>query len=104
MRRLERIPGKLTVYLVRKHWSDTRNIAQGRSRRRAGPSTWCRSPWRRLAWASADLDIAGAAGEVIFVEVISSVRVFSGSYRLERGDAVEPRQRAISLRLVVDVG
>jgi len=63
---------------------------------------------RRLtvAWpeGSAILDIDGAAGDVVFIEVIGSVWIWGSNYRLERGDAVESRQRATPLRLVADVG
>ena len=59
-----------------------------------------------VTWSegSATLDIAGAAGEVVFVEVIGSVWMWGSNYRLERGDAAESRQRAMPLRLVADVG
>ena len=48
--------------------------------------------------------ISGAAGEVVFVEVIGSVLAWGSNYRLERADAAESRQRAVALRLVADVG
>ncbi len=59
-----------------------------------------------ITWSegSASLDISGAAGEVVFVAFIGSVWVWSSNYRLERGDAAESRQRAMSLRLVAEVG
>lgn len=109
-------PGKMTVYLVRKYWSDTRNMVQVRSDGVPAIAMVPRSFARwvlpagdhrlTVAWpgGSAGLDIAGAAGEVVFVEVVGRVGVFSSSYRLERGDAVESRKRAKSLRLVADVG
>lgn len=115
-KRFESAPGKLTVYLVRKRWGDGRNVVKvnidGASAIDTVPESFAR--WRlpagshRLAvtWpeGSATLDIAGAAGEVVFVEVIGSVWVWGSNYRLERGDAAESRQRAMSLRLVADVG
>lgn len=115
-KRFEPTPGKLTVYLVRKRWGDAKNVVRvnsdGASAVDTVPESFAR--WRlpagshRLAvtWpeGSATLDIAGAAGEVVFVEVIGSVWVWGSSYRLERSDAAESRQRAMSLRLVADVG
>jgi len=115
-KRFEPAPGKLTVYLVRKRWGDGRNVVRvnsgGATAVDTVPESFAR--WRlpagshRLAvtWpeGSAILDIAGAAGEVVFVEVIGSVWVWGSNYRLERGDAAESRKRAMSLRLVADVG
>jgi hypothetical protein len=115
-KRFEAAPGKLTVYVVRKRWGDAKNVVRvssdGASSVDTVPESFAR--WRlpagshRLAvtWSegSASLDISGAAGEVVFVEVIGSVWVWGSNYRLERGDAAESRQRAMSLRLVADVG
>jgi hypothetical protein len=42
----------------------------------------------------ASIDIAGAAGEVVFVEVIGSVGSWDSSYRLERGDPTQSRAGA----------
>ena len=114
-KRFEPTPGKLTVYVVRKRWGDASNVVRISSGASSAvdtvPESFAR--WRlpagshRLAvtWpeGSATLDIAGAAGEVIFVEVIGRVWVWGSNYRLERGDAAESRQRAMSLRLVADV-
>jgi hypothetical protein len=50
------------------------------------------------------IDIGGAAGEVVFVELVGSVWSWGSSYRLERGDPTESRARAAPLRLVADVG
>ncbi|MBK8064712.1 MAG: hypothetical protein IPK29_12110 [Betaproteobacteria bacterium] len=115
-KRFDPAPGQLTVYLVRKRWGDAKNVVRvssdGASSVDTVPESFAR--WRlpagshRLAvtWpeGSATLDIAGAAGEVVFVEVIGSVWVWGSNYRLERGDAAESRQRAMPLRLVADVG
>lgn len=114
-KRFKPIPGKLTVYLVRKHRSDTRNLVRvdGDSVPAVDmvPNSFAR--WRlpagkhrlTVTWpgGSADLDIAGAEGGVVFVEVVGSVRVGSSSYRLELADAAESRQRALQMRLVADV-
>lgn len=115
-KRFEPTPGKLTVYLVRKRWGDAKNVVRvssdGASSVDTVPETFAR--WRLTAgshritatWpeGSASLEIAGAAGDVVFVEVIGSVWVWGSNYRLERGDAVDSRQRAVPLRLVADVG
>lgn len=115
-KRFEPTPGKLTVYLVRKRWGDGRNVVRVTSDGAAAvdtvPESFAR--WRlpagshrlSVTWpeGSASLDVAGAAGEVVFVEVIGSVWTWGSNYRLERGDAAESRQRAMSLRLVADVG
>ena len=115
-KRFEPTPGKLTVYLVRKRWGDAQNVvrvsADGAAAVDTVPESFAR--WRlpagshRLAvtWAegSAGLEISGAAGEVVFVEVIGTVWAWGSNYRLERGDAAESRQRAAPLRLVADVG
>ncbi|MBN9206148.1 hypothetical protein [Methylibium petroleiphilum] len=115
-KRFEPTPGKLTVYLVRKRWGDGRNLVRvGRDSVPAVelvPESFAR--WRlpagnhrlSVTWpeGSAHLDVTGAAGEVIFVEVIGSAWVWGSDYRLERGDAAESRRRAEPLRLVADVG
>lgn len=115
-KRFEPAPGKLTVILVRKRWGDAKNVVRvssdGASPVDTVPESFAR--WRlpagshrfTVTWpeGTATLDVAGAAGEVVFVEVIGSVWVWGSNYRLERGDATESRQRAMSLRLVADVG
>jgi hypothetical protein len=42
----------------------------------------------------ASIDIAGAAGEVVFVGAIGSVWSWDSSHRLERGDPTQSRARA----------
>lgn len=115
-KRFEPSPGKLTVYLVRKRWGDAKNLVRiGREGAPAVdmvPESFVR--WRlpagshrlTVTWpeGSAVLDITGVAGEVVFVEVIGSVWAWGSTYRLERGEAADSRQRAAQLRLVADVG
>lgn len=115
-KRFDPAPGKLTVYLVRKRWGDAKNVVRvssdGSPAVDTVPESFAR--WRlhagshrlTVAWpeGSASLDVAGAAGEVVFIEVIGSVWAWGSNYRLERGDAAESRHRALSLRLVADVG
>jgi len=109
-------PEKLTVYVVRKRWGDAANVVRissdGVPAIDTVPASFAR--WRlpagnrrlTVTWpeGSASLDIAGAAGEVIFVEVVGSVWAWGSTYRLERGDAADSRQRAATLRLVADAG
>lgn len=115
-KRFEPSPGRVTVYLVRKRWGDAKNLVQigreGAPSVDLVPESFAR--WRlpagshrlTVTWpeGSAKLDITGAAGEVVFVEVIGSVWAWGSNYRLERGEAAESRQRAMPLRLVADVG
>lgn len=115
-KRFEPTPGKLTVYLVRKRWADAQNVvrvsADGAAAVDTVPESFAR--WRlpagshrlTVTWpqGSAGLEITGAAGEVVFVEVIGTVLSWGSNYRLERGDAAESRQRMVPLRLVADVG
>jgi hypothetical protein len=115
-KRFDATSGKLTVYLVRKRWGDARNIVQV-SRSGAPPVDMVPESFARwrlpagshrisVTWpeGSSTMDVAGAAGEVVFVEVIGSVWAWGSQYRLERGEAAESRQRAATLRLVADVG
>lgn len=115
-KRFEPTPGKLTVYLVRKRWGDAKNLVRvssdGSPPVDTVPESFAR--WRlpagsrrlTVTWpeGSASLDIAGVAGDVVFVEVIGNVWAWGSNYRLKRGDATESRQRAMPLRLVADVG
>lgn len=116
VKRFEPTQGKLTIYLVRKRWGDSKNVvrisADGAPAVDTVPESFAR--WRlpagsrrlTVTWpeGSATLDITGAAGEVVFVEVIGSVWAWGSNYRLERGDAAESRLRALPLRLVADLG
>jgi hypothetical protein len=115
-KRFEPSPGKLTVYLVRKRWGDAKHVVRvasdGAPPVDLVPESFARgrlpagSRQLTVTWpeGSATLAVAGAAGEVLFVEVIGSVWVWGSNYRLERGDAAESRQRALPLRLVADMG
>jgi hypothetical protein len=114
-KRFEPAPSKLTIYLVRNRWADGRNLVRVSSDGAPAVDTVPRSFARlrlpagshrlTVTWpdGAAGLDIAGAAGEVVFVEIVGS-SVWGSNYRLERGDAAESRQRAMQLRLVADVG
>ncbi|MCW5631960.1 MAG: hypothetical protein KIT17_01355 [Rubrivivax sp.] len=115
-KRFEPVPGRLTIYLVRKRWGDAINVVRvaidGASAVDTVPESFVR--WRlpagrhhlTVTWpeGSAALDISGVAGEVLFVEVIGSVWSWGSNYRLEPGDTAESRRRAMTLRLVADRG
>lgn len=115
-KRFDSTPGKLTVYLVRKRQGDLANVvkvsADGATAVDTVPESFAR--WRLPAgshrltatWpeGSAGLEVTGAAGEVVFVEVIGTTWAWGSNYRLERGDAAESRHRAAPLRLVADAG
>lgn len=106
----------LTVYVVRKRWGDASNVVRltpdagsaivtvpesfVRLRLRPGSHTLA------VDWdeGRASLDIAGAAGEVLFVEMVGAVWSWGSTYCLERGDPTESRARVAPLRLVADVG
>lgn len=114
-KRFEPAPGKLTVYLVRNRWGDAKNLvrvsSEGVPTVDTVPESFAR--WRLPAgshrltatWleGSAGLDISGAAGEVVFVEMIGRVWAWGSDYRLELGNGAESRQRALPLRLVADL-
>ena len=115
-KRFEAAPDRLTVYVVRKRWGDVRNAVRltpdlgpaivtvpeslVRLRLKPGLHTLA-ADWDE---GRASIDIAGAAGEVVFVELAGSVWSWGSSYRLERGEPTESRARAAPLRVVADVG
>jgi hypothetical protein len=114
-KRFEPTPGRLTVYVVRKRWGDTKNVVRiGGDDAAADTVPYSFVRWRLAAgshrltatWSegSVSLDVTGTAGDVVYVEVIGTVWAWGSSYRLERGDATESRRRAAALRLVADVG
>lgn len=108
--------GLLTLYVVRKRWSDglfvMRVAAAGAAPIDLVPESFAR--WRlqpgrhrlTLTWldGKSDLDIDGSAGDVLFVEVVGMAWAWGSSFRLEVGDPRESRERAAHLRLVADVG
>lgn len=108
--------GKLTVYVVRKRWADTRNavritpnlgpevvtVPESFVRLRLAPgSHTLAADWGE---GRTSINFTGAPGEIVFVELVGSVWSWGSSYRLERGDPAESRARAALLRLIADVG
>lgn len=107
-------PERLTVFVIRKRWGDTANVlrleAPGASSIDLVPETFARwrlAPGRHeltLKWPEglATLTVDGAAGEVMFVEVVGSVWAWGSHYRLELGQPERSRARAQGLRLVAN--
>ena len=112
----EPVPGLLTVYVVRKRWGDglfrMRVSTEGVPPIDLVPETFARlklSPGRHrltLTWpdGSTDLEVSGAASDVVFVEVVGIAWAWGSNFRLEVGKPAESRERAANLRLVADVG
>jgi hypothetical protein len=114
-KRFEATADRLTVYVVRKRWADAVNKVQlqvdGNSRIETLPESFVRlriAPGRhriRADWTegSTDIEVEGAAGQILFVELVGSVWARGSSYRLEAGQPEESMKRARSIRLVADV-
>jgi hypothetical protein len=114
-RRLEPHPELFTLYVVRKRWSDVRNVVdvvQGAHRIGTVPDSFVRL---RLApgqhdiafdWAGqrVALPVTGGAGEVRVVELAGSIRAWGASYQWVTNDEVGARARLRSCRLVADIG
>ena len=114
-KRFEPATDLLSVYVVRKRWGDVTNQVQltvddglpvvttpesfVRLRLRPGAhqltATWSEG--------TSSLVIAGAAGDLQFVELGGSVWALGGTYRLNLGDPADGRERVATLRLVADV-
>lgn len=115
-KRFESAPGMLTVYVVRKRWGDASNVVGlvpgGGPKISTVPESFVRlrlKPGAHLLMADwsegrTSMEFAGAAGEVLFVELVGSTWFWGSNYRLERGDPAESRARAATLRMVADVG
>jgi hypothetical protein len=116
-KRFEGRPDVVTLYVIRKRWTDARNVVWLRIDDRTAvatvPETFARlrmtpGPHRlTVTWegGSAQLDVDGAGGEVKFVELIGSISNtrIGQHYRLQNADPAESRLRATKLRLVGDV-
>lgn len=114
-KRFEPAPDLLTVYVVRKRWGDAVNqvrlTVDGGAPVVTTPQSFVRLRMRpgthtfTAAWSegSAELAVAGAAGDVRVVELVGSVWAWGSTYRLDHGDAAEGRNRISRLRLVADV-
>ena len=113
-RRFEPAAGLLTVYVVRKRWGDAVNqvrlTVDGGAPTVTTPESFVRlrlPPGPHVfaaAWSegSAELAVAGGAGEVRVVELVGSVWTWGSTYRLEHGDVIEGRKRVANLRLIAD--
>ena len=117
-KRFEGKPDVVTLYVIRKRWTDALNVVWLRIDD-APPVATVPDSFARLrttpgphkltvAWdgGTVKMDVDGAGGEVRFVELIGwiSNRRIGQYYRLRYADPFESRQRATTLRLVADVG
>lgn len=114
-KRFEPAAGMLTIYVVRKRWGDgfnpVRLAVDDGAPVVTPPESFVRVRVRPGAhkltaeWSEGTtaLTIAGAAGDVRFVELVGSAWVWGSTYRLEHGDPADGRRRALALRLVADV-
>lgn len=114
-KRFEAVPGSLVIYVVRNRWGDTVNLVNlsidGGDSVATAPASLVRlvvAPGtHRLAFdwnkGRGDLEIRGAAGQVVFVDLIGSLWIWSQSYRLEMGELPSSRDRALRSRLVANV-
>jgi hypothetical protein len=115
-KRFEAASGRLTVYLVRNRWADSKGIVEVASETGSSVDTvpasfvrWQFPPGNhtlKATWSNGtrSLDISGMAGDIVYVELVGAAWSWGSKYRLERGEAAESRQRAASLRMVADIG
>lgn len=113
-KRFEPEPGKLTIFVVRRHWGDSLNVVRvgvaGEQMVPTVPASLVKmvvAPGgHRLVfdWAkgSGDLAIHGEAGQVLFVDLVGSLWIWNEWYRLELGEP-SIRAQALKSRLVADV-
>ncbi|MGV8822749.1 hypothetical protein [Methylibium petroleiphilum] len=114
--RFEPVEDALTVYVIRDAFRDATYQVRVESDERAPMVTTPRSFLRmRLqpgvhtltaAWPEgrSTLEIAGSAGDLLFVELIGTVRANGSSFRLLPADPIDGRRRVPQLRLVADGG
>lgn len=108
-------PDRLTVYLVRQRWADSRNLVEVSLDSAPAVATVPRSFLRlrmppgshRIVanWpkGSTALELDGVAGDVAYVELRSSFWAWDSTYTLEVADAASAQGRVSKLRLVADV-
>lgn len=113
-KRFEPVAGRLVIYVVRHRWGDTVNTVQvgisGGPMVPTVPASLVRLDVQpgahRLAfdWAKGhgDLEVRGAAGQVVLVDLIGSLWFWNEWYRLEVGEP-SIRARAMKSRLVADL-
>ena len=114
-KRFEPSAEALTVYVLRKRWGDARNLVvtsiDGRRQVTTIPESLVRIRLKpgehriALSWegSSSDIVVAGAAGEVRFVELVGSVWSWGSTYRWENGVLESARERAIASKLIADI-
>lgn len=107
--------GALTLYVVRKRWSDAINVVSVTvdSQRAAStvPNSFVRvtlAPGTHRVSATWDGEVleqsvAGHRGDIAVVELVGSVMAGRSRYRLERSDLPSSRKRILESRLVADL-
>jgi hypothetical protein len=105
----------LTVYLVRKHSADYRNQVPVSVDHEAPVVTvpesfirWRLSPGQHtlsLSWAGRvqTLDLQGRAGDMVWVELVGSVRTDASTYHYQIADAAHGRALVREARLIADL-
>jgi hypothetical protein len=114
-KRFEPSAEALTVFILRKRWGDARNLVvtsiDGRRQVTTIPESLVRIRLKpgehriALSWegTSSDIVVAGAAGEVRFVELVGSVWSWGSTYRWENSALESARERAIASKLIADI-
>jgi hypothetical protein len=112
VKRFEADPQRLTVFVVRKRWGDTRNTidfqVDGGSPIATVPESFVRirlSPGEHhlaLRWddQAASTVVRGRAGEIRFVEIVGNVWAGGTHYAWRSDDESSTRQRALKSRLI----
>ena len=115
-KRFEPASDRLTVYVVRDRWADSKDLVrvgtEGGSPVETVPQSFVRFrlPAGRhqltATWpeGTTGLDVSGRAGEIVYVELVGVAWSWGSKYRLKAGGQADSRQRAERLRLVADVG
>lgn len=114
-KRFEPVPDRLTVYVIRNGWADVANLVRVTADAGSSVVTIPQSFVRLRMWPGShtlvaiwdegrtSIDVAGAAGEILFVELVGFVSAWGNTYRLQQADPTESRARVTRLRLVADV-
>jgi hypothetical protein len=114
-KRFEPAADRLTVYVVRKRWADSKGLvrvgAEGGPSVDTIPQSLARlhlaAGSHRLAatWSEGKtgLEISGRAGDIVYVELVGTAWSWGSSFGLEVGVPSDSRKRAERLPLVGDV-
>ena len=114
-KRFEASQDAFTLYVVRKRWLDASNRVvvslDGQARVTTIPDSIVRIRLRpgehhlMAEWdgKKAERSVAGAAGEVRFVELVGQAWTWGADYRWEAGTQQVSQSRAVTAKLVADV-